>query len=154
MKHLSALTAGIAMLAAPLALAPAASAQTPGSVTASLTSPVAITGTATAPGLTCTIRQSAKTYNLRISRVSVNGYQFNGNATIVGYTGPGTYSATMTFSAAGSGTTIGGGGTKVPVTITATGGSAAFTRTASGARAPKAAGATATGTISWTCPSA
>lgn len=129
-----------------------ASAQTAGSVTAALTSPRALSGTAAAPGLTCTIRPSAKTYNLRIARTTVDGYAFTGNATIVGYTGPGNYNAALTFTASGA-TTIAGGGKSVPVTITETGGSAAFSKTASGAKVSKAAGKQAIGSLSWTCPS-
>jgi hypothetical protein len=133
-------------------LAPPASAQTAGSITASLSAPRAVTGTAAAPGLTCTVRPTAKTYNLKIARTTVDGYVISGNATIVGYAGPGSYNATLSFTAVGP-TSIAGGGKSVPVTITETGGSASFTKTASGAKVPKKAGTTAVGSIAWTCPS-
>ncbi len=146
------LAVGAALLAAPLAVASSASAQTTGSVTLNLTSPVTVTGTAAAPGLTCTVKGS--TYTVKVSRTTVSGYQVSGNATIVGYKGPGSYNATLSFTATGDGQNLVLGGRKVPVTINDAGGSASFSKTASGTRVPKAAGTTAAGTIAWTCPTA
>lgn len=142
---------GLIALSAAVAPAAAASAQTTGSVTATITSPITWSGTASTPGLTCTTRSN--TYNLRLTRTTVQGYQVTANATIVGYKGPGNYNAKLSLTATGNGQNFAGGGASVPVTITATGGSSTFTKTATGAKAPKAAGKSASGSLAWTCPS-
>jgi hypothetical protein len=127
-----------------------ASAQTAGSVTANLTSPVAISGTTAAPGLSCTVRPTAKTYNLRITKTTVDGYTITGNGTITGYAGPGAYTATMSVTVTGNGKNLAGGGKKVPVTITETGGSATFSKSTAGTS--RTSSKTVAGNITWTCP--
>jgi hypothetical protein len=149
LRLVSLLTAAIA---APAAFTLPAQAQTAGTVSVSLTSPTVVSGTATASNLTCATGTKAKTYSVQFGTSTVEGYAVTGNASIVGYKGPGNYNAVLTFTAKGPSQTLGGGGRSVPVTITATGGSASFTKTATGKKVAKAAGKTASGSISWTCP--
>jgi hypothetical protein len=152
MKHSLRTAAALAACSAGLLLTTGAQAQTAGSVSATITSPVAVSGTAAAPGLSCVVRPNAKTYNVKITQTSVDGYTITGNGTITGYTGPGSYTATMSVTLTGNGKNLAGAGKKVPVTITETGGSAAFSKSTAGTS--KTSAKSFVGSIGWGCPTA
>jgi len=120
-----------------------------GSVTATLTSPTAISGTRANANVPCTI--AGRTYSISENRVTVNGYKVTAAMVIRNYTGPGTYSATVTMSISGPKYVGVGAVPNVKVTINATGGAWSFTKTATGHTYPKLAGTTIAGSIAWTC---
>lgn len=122
-----------------------------GSVTASFTSPVTFSGTAS-PKMTCSTNAKAHTYTVVIDKVGVDGGKVAGSATIRNYSGPGDYTATVVLAASKGKTAVAGSVKNVPVTVTSTGGTFSFSKTASGTYVPKLQGKVVTGTIAWTCP--
>ncbi len=132
----------------------AASAAAPskgtGTVTAALTSPVTISGSAATP-MSCVSK--GKVYSVTIAQTSIDGGTVAANATVRGYDGPGSYHARVTVTALKDGVGfVAGSVAEVPVEITSTGGSFHFERSASGDRAPRAEGAIVAGSLAWKCP--
>lgn len=134
---------------APAATSVVATSTSPGSVSANLTiGSVTIDGTK-ASNVTCTTKGS--TYTVKTSRTSVDGHQLTGNVVVRNYTGPGTYTATVSLSVKGPKVNAAGAVKGVQVTIGDTGGSWSFTKTASGTTYPKLQGKTVSGTLSYAC---
>jgi hypothetical protein len=119
-----------------------------GSVSVALTQPRAVSGTASA-AVTCTTNGTV--YTVRTQRVTIHGATISAAAVIHGYAGPGTYKAAVALTYVHAGVTTAGAVRYVPLTISETGGTWTFARTATGAKYPKIAGVTFAGTISYTC---
>ena len=146
---LAAATAGTASAAGlPAVTSATASITGTGSVTASLTSPVAITGTRSA-NVPCAVHGT--TYSISSTKASIDGYKVTAAMVIRNYTGPGTYTATVTMAISGPKYVAIGAVTGVKLTISATGGVWSFSRTAPGATYPKLAGKTVSGSLAYTC---
>jgi hypothetical protein len=121
-----------------------------GSVQVTLTSPRAHQGPARAANITCT--QSGGVYVVTFGRTARDGAAvIRGALTIPGYSGPGSYTGRLTVGATGLRGTAGATLKAVHVSITDTGGEAAFSRTLTGARHPRLAGKVVAGTVDWTC---
>ena len=134
---------------APAATSVAATSTSTGSVSANLTvGSVTINGTRSA-NVSCV--QKGSTYTVTTNRTSVNGYQIVGHVVVRNYTGPGTYTATVSLSVKGPKVTAAGAVKGVQVTIGDTGGSWSFARTATGNTYPKLQGKTVSGTLSYGC---
>lgn len=122
---------------------------TTGSMSANLTiGSVTLNGTK-GSNVTCTTKGT--TYTVKTSRTSVNGHQITGNVVVRNYTGPGTYTATVSLSVKGPKVNAAGAVKGVQVTIGDDGGSWSFTKTASGTTYPKLQGKTVSGTLSYVC---
>lgn len=128
----------------PSGTATTTASSTAGSVTVSLTSPIARSGTATAL-VTCA---TGRIYRARAGGVGINGVQVSFAVVVTGYQGPGTYRAVVDVTVrqpSGVVTTVAAvAGT--PVTLSAEGGS--FDLSATGS-----AGRTVAGSLSWVCGS-
>ncbi len=133
---------------------PASAATGTGTITPSITAPVAVSGTGIQTSMSCNANTQAKVYVMRVESVPVQGYTLAATVSIKGYTGPGTYPAAVTSTVSGNGKIYGGAQKATSVTVNETGGSLKFSKTASGANAPKAAGKTLAGSLAWTCPTA
>jgi hypothetical protein len=145
----AALVGGLAALSVPVA----ASASAPGSVTVTLTKPVARTVTHAAP-VACGV--DGTTYHAVVKR-AVRNYRIAVSDVVTGYTGPGTYQSTarVTVVYVPSGI-VRTAYRHVGVDITGSAGESAtvpFSVTFSGARRPRLAGRTVAGSISWECAS-
>jgi hypothetical protein len=143
-----------ALVAPALTALPASAATGTGTVTPSITSPVSATGAGIQTSMSCNANTQAKAYVVRIESAPVQGYTVTASVSIKGYTGPGTYPAAVTATVTGNGKVYGGAQKSTSVTINETGGSLQFAKTATGAKAPKAAGKTLAGSLAWTCPTA
>jgi hypothetical protein len=144
-----------AALAFPILTAlPASAATGTGSITPSITSPVVVSGTGIQTSMSCNANTQAKAYVMRVESVPVQGYTLAATVSIKGYTGPGTYPAAVTSTVSGNGKVYGGAQKATSVTVSETGGSLQFSKTATGSKLPKAAGKTLAGSLTWACPSA
>ena len=126
------------------AAAAAQPATASGSVTAKITSPIAVSGTV-ATAVSCT---SARLYRASVTSAVIKGDQVSFAVTIPGYRGPGSYPATVavTLSQASGVVTTVAGVSRVPAVITDGGGS--FSVSATGT-----AGRTFSGSLTWVCGS-
>lgn len=131
---------------------PASASTGSGHLTASIVLPVAASGSGVPAEMTCTANTKAKTYFVRLQPTVVGTYTLAGSATIAGYKGPGSYRATFTMTITGNGKAYGGAQTGASVVVNTAGGAVRFAKTATGAQAPKVAGKTVAGQVSWTCP--
>ena len=138
--------AGIASAPAPASDPPAATATSqdpaPGSLSVSVTSPVPLSGTAT-KAVSCA---TGLTYHAQASGAVIHGDQVSYTVAVARYRGPGTYPAVVAVTlrqSTGVVTTV-AGVSKVPATITSSGGSFSVSATGSGGR-------TFSGSLTWTC---
>jgi hypothetical protein len=129
--------------------AASATSAAPGTVSAHLTIGNASIDGSRASNVTCTVKGS--TYTVKTSRVTVDGYQVTGHVVIRNYTGPGTYTASVSLSVKGSNVTAAGLVKGVQVTVDSSGGTWSFTRTGTGATYPKLQGKTISGSLSYGC---
>jgi hypothetical protein len=127
----------------------AATQATGGSVQVKLTSPRPYTGVERAANITCATAGSG--YVVKFGRTGSGGGVLTGALTIPSYSGPGAYTGRLTIGATGPRGTAGATLKAVHVTITDGGGSATFSRSATGLRLPRLAGKTVAGSIGWTC---
>jgi len=97
----------------------------------------------------CSVK--GKTYTVATTKATIDGYQVFASAIIRNYTGPGTYTATISMGAKGTNLAAAGAVKGIKVTVTETGGVLSFAKTASGASAPKLQGATIAGSLTYTC---
>lgn len=161
----AALAAALSFGAAGAALAPSASAAdlrtpavaaapaaaTTGSVKVDLAiGSIAITGTKPV-SVACSVRGT--TYTVATTKTTIDGYQVYASVVIRNYTGPGTYTATVSMGAKGSGLAAAGAVKGVQVTVTSTGGVFSFAKSASGTKAPKLQGMAIAGSLTYTCNS-
>ena len=126
----------------PAATTPASGPAGTGSVSVSVTSPVTLSGSASAP-VACV---TGGTYRAAVSSAMISGDQVSYTVAIARYRGPGSYPAVVAVTlrqSTGVVTTI-AGVSRVPAVITASGGS--FSVSATGSE-----GRTFTGSLSWTC---
>ena len=151
MRKLMSMGAAVLALAAVTGGSALAATSTGGSVKVSLTSPRAYEGPARAANITST--QTGSAYEVRFGRTTRGNATMTGALTVRGYTGPGSYTARLTVGAKGPAGVAGATLKAVKVSITDAGGQAAFSRTLTGARAPKLAGKVVAGTVDWTCAS-
>lgn len=117
-------------------------APVPGSLSVSVTSPVALSGTA-ARAVSCVTGLS---YRAEGSSAVIDGDQVSYTVAIARYQGPGAYPAVVAVTlreSTGVVTTV-AGVSRVPATITSAGGSFSVSATGSGGR-------TFTGSLTWTC---
>ena len=161
----AALAAALSFGAAGAALAPAAAAanlpapavtaapaaSTTGSIKVDLTiGSIEITGTKPV-SVACSVK--GKTYTAVTTKTTVDGYQVYASVVIRNYTGPGTYTATVSMGAKGTNLATAGAVKGVKVTISETGGVFSFSKTGTGTNAPKLEGKTVAGSLSYTCNS-
>jgi hypothetical protein len=114
----------------------------PGTVTISVTQPVAINGHA-GGSVTCT---TGRVYTAVAQSVAVEGYQVSFTVRVVGYRGAGSYPALVTLrldGATGAVTTV-SAVPNIPATITSSGGSFAVNATGDDGR-------TLAASLQWTC---
>jgi hypothetical protein len=128
------------------AAAPPASSAAPasgtGSVSVSISSPVSVSGTVPA-NVTCV---SEVGYRAEVASAVIHGDQVSYTVAIARYRGPGSYPAVVAVTlrqATGTVTTL-AGVSRVPASITATGGSFSVSATSSEGR-------TFSGSLTWTC---
>lgn len=144
-------TASAADLPAPTVAAAPAATTTTGSVKVDLTvGSVEITGTKSV-SVACTVK--GKTYTVVTKKTTVDGYQVYASMVIRNYTGPGSYTGTVSMGVKGANVAAAGAVTGVKVTITETGGVFAFSKTGTGTTAPKLEGKTISGSMTYTCNS-
>lgn len=117
---------------------------TTGAVTASITSPVAVSGTASRP-VSCI---SGRVYRASVTSAVIHGDQVSFTVAVTGYRGPGSYPAVVgaTLTQPSGVVTTVAGVSRVPVVLTGTGGSFTVKATGTGGR-------TFAGSLSWTCGS-
>ncbi len=143
-------SASAADLPAP-AVAAAPAATTTGSVKVDLTiGSIDITGSKPV-SVACSVK--GKTYTVATTKTTIDGYQVYASVVIRNYTGPGTYTATVSMGAKGTNLAAAGAVKGVKVTVTETGGVFSFAKTASGTNAPKLQGTTIAGSFTYTCNS-
>lgn len=134
---------------AAVAAAPAAS--TTGSIKVDLTiGSIDITGSKPV-SVACSVK--GKTYTAVTTKTTVDGYQVYASVVIRNYTGPGTYTATVSMGAKGTNLAAAGAVKGVKVTVSETGGVFSFSKTGTGTSAPKLEGTTISGSLSYTCNS-
>jgi hypothetical protein len=163
---LATVAAGTFALAAPAsALEPAAATAVTATVNSTATATATATGTGTVSAhltvgkvhldgsrtsnVTCTLKGS--TYTVTTSRVTVNGHQVTGHVIIRNYTGPGTYSASVSLTVKGDKVTVAGVVKGAQVTVDATGGTWSFDTVGTGTVHPKLQGTTISGSLSYGC---
>lgn len=133
--------------AAAVAVAPAAS--TTGSVEVDLTiGSIEITGSKPV-SVACSVKGT--TYTAVTTKTTVDGYQVYASVVIRNYTGPGTYTATVSMGAKGTNLATAGAIKGVKVTVSDTGGVFSFSKTGTGTNAPKLQGKTVAGSLEYTC---
>lgn len=143
-------SASAADLPAVAASAPAATSTT-GKIDVNLTiGSVEITGSKPV-SVACTVK--GKTYTVVTKKTTVDGYQVYASMVVRNYTGPGTYTATVSMGAKGTNLAAAGAVTGVKVQITETGGVFSFSKTGTGQTAPKLQGKTISGSMTYTCNS-
>lgn len=115
-----------------------------GSVTASITSPIALSGTVATP-VSCDAR---RIYRASVTGATIRGHQLSFAVVIVGYRGPGSYSAVVrvTLRRPNGEVTKVARASRVPAVITSAGGS--FSLSATGSE-----GRILSGSLSWVCGS-
>jgi hypothetical protein len=149
-KLMSTGAAVLALAGATTGTALAATSASGGSVKVTLTSPRAYEGPARAANITCT--QTRGVYVVRFARTARRGAAVvTGALTIADYSGPGSYTGRLTVGRTSPRGSAQATPKVVPVSITDTGGEAAFSRTLTGARHPRLTGKVVTGTVDWTC---
>jgi hypothetical protein len=130
-----ALTAGLATAAS------AATPETSGSVTLSITEPVSLSGTVNTT-VSCS---TGRVYQASAGTAPLNGYSVSFTVLAAGYHGPGSYTGLITLQLTEpDGTTVTLPAGTVPTTLTATGGISTIDLTTPG-------GMPVDGSLAWTC---
>jgi len=119
-----------------------------GSINVALTQPRVVSGSV---NTTVTCSTAGTVYSVRAHRASIHGTWIAGRMIIHGYTGPGAYQATVSVSFGRGWFVESRVVHNVQVTVSPTGGTWTFARTASGAWFPRLAGKTFAGTITYVC---
>jgi len=149
MRKLMAMAAALLAVAAVTSGSALAATGGGGSVKVSLTSPRVHQGPERAANITCA--KSGGAYVVRFGRTTKGDATLTGALRVHGYTGPGSYTARLTIGAKGPAGMAGATLKAVKVSITDTGGEAAFSRTLKGVHVPRLAGKVVAGTLDWTC---
>jgi hypothetical protein len=142
---------GVALLAVAAGTGSAPAATPGGTVKVSLTSPRVYNGPTRPANITCAANGGV--YVVRFGRTTRGNATLRGALTIRAYAGPGDYTGRLTVGATGPAGAAGATLKAVHVSITDAGGQASFSRTLTGARAPRLAGKLVAGTVDWTCAS-
>jgi hypothetical protein len=127
---------------APAGGTPSSEPAGPGAISVSITSPVTLSGSVSAP-VSC---RAGLAYWASVSSAVIHGDQLTYSVAISHYRGPGSYPAVVAVTlrqSTGAVTTL-AGVARVPAVITATGGSFSVSATSSEGR-------TFTGSLNWTC---